>query len=605
MSFQTKLLLTYSLLIILLVVTLGVSFYQYSAGVFEANAYSNLAVISEKMSQQLDNLIRPMDFIMTYLLSSGSFMSSMASIANLDRDNPENLVYINEGIQTIKGTLLSYSMDKNFYRVSVFNNKGDFLSSNFRTHNVSHNLLELIHGLGWTARADSSMGKVVILPPYADPWALSDNIKVFGLARSVQGPNGGMGYIEVQNPYRELEKIFAVPDQENIKVVAVTSAGEIFYNSGITDSTLLDYYSKLPVEVNKPVSVERNLVTGKDEILARTGSGYTGIKIILVQDKDALLKPLLFTGNITIIVGILVIIISFIYIYIFSKQLARPIRQLKQKMECIELGNLPEKIIIKSSNNEIEALNNAFQRLRERLNEAVSREIKSQSLQMQASFDSLQAQVNPHFIYNILNVLSNKGIVNGDDEICEICDSIAAMLRYSTSTLKRSATIGEELEHVRNYLLLMKKRFEHRLEFNIDVDPAICGQAIPKIVLQQIVENSINHGFEKLQKIMKIGIRGYVSDGWWYIEITDNGQGFDQKVLCELEERIKLMEKELFGVETHTGFAIGGMGIINTYARLALFYNGRFVFTLKNTETGGAQVTIGGAVEFAKGSDEK
>jgi len=62
-------------------------------------------------------------------------------------------------------------------------------------------------------------------------------------------------------------------------------------------------------------------------------------------------------------------------------------------------------------------------------------------LQMKANFDSLQAQVNPHFIYNILTVLSNKGIENNDEEICDICESVASMLRYSTSTLKPSATI--------------------------------------------------------------------------------------------------------------------------------------------------------------------
>lgn len=605
MRFQTRLLLTYSLLIILLVVILEVSFYQYSAGVFEDNAYSNLGVISDKMSRQLDNLIRPMDLITIYLLSSSSFMSSMASLANLDRDNPKNLVFINEGKQNIYSTLLSYAIDKNFYRVSVINGNGYLITSIFRTQNVSENLPELIKGLKWTAQADNLKGKVEILSPYVDPWALSDKIRVFGLARSVQGPKGGIGYIEVQNPYSELEKIFQVPDAESIKVVAVTSSGDIFYNSGVADGELLDYYSRLASTGKKPVYMGKNPVTGKNEIIAGTGSDYTGIKLVLVQDKNALLKPLLFTCNIAIVFGILLLVISLAYIYIFSRQLAKPIRQLKEKMEGTELENLLEKITFEPSNNEIEVLNRSFQHLRERLSEAVRREIKSQSLQMKASFDSLQAQVNPHFIYNILNVLSNKGIVNGDEEICEICDSIAAMLRYSTSTLKRSATIGEELEHVRNYMLLMKKRFEHRLEYNIDVEQAICSEAIPKIVLQQIVENSINHGFESLQTTMKISIRGYVADGWWYIEMTDNGQGFDPKILGKLEERMKSMKKELSGTESGTGFAIGGMGLINTYARMVLFYNGDFVFTLKNAETGGAQVTIGGAMGQAEESDEK
>ena len=215
---------------------------------------------------------------------------------------------------------------------------------------------------------------------------------------------------------------------------------------------------------------------------------------------------------------------------------------------------------------------------------------------MQASFDSLQAQVNPHFIYNILNVLSNRGLIDGDDEICEICDSIASMLRYSTSTLKRTATIKEELEHVRNYLLLMKKRFEHRLKFNIDTDPEIYGETIPKIVLQQIVENSINHGFESLQTTMEIGIRGYMSDGWWFIEIMDNGQGFEPHILDELRTRMESIREDISSTEPYTGFAIGGMGLLNTYARMLLIYNRQFEFMLDNVDGGGARVTIGGVL---------
>jgi two-component system sensor histidine kinase YesM len=204
MRFQTRLLTTYSLLIILLVVVLAISFYSYSARVFETTTYANLSVIAEKMSQQLDNLIRPMDFVTTYLLSNGDFMSSMASLANLDRSNPRNLVYINEGWQTINATLLSYSIGKNFYSVNVFNRQGDFLSSNFSTHTSIRNATALALTDPWIERADAAYGRALILPPYVDPWSHRVEIRVFGLARSVQGPKGGMGYVEVQNPYGDL-----------------------------------------------------------------------------------------------------------------------------------------------------------------------------------------------------------------------------------------------------------------------------------------------------------------------------------------------------------------------------------------------------------------
>lgn len=594
MSFQTRLFLTYFVLILLLVISLGMGFYQYASNAFEKNAYSNLSVINEKMSQQLDNLIRPMDLMSTFLLTTENFMSSMTSLATIDRDNPADREYIAEAKATIYSNVMNYTTDKNFYRVSFFNKKGDFLTSNFRFADTNAGLSELIKSLEWTGKADAAKGRAAILPPYNDPWAVKEKARVFGLSRCIQGPGGGMGYIEIQQPYSKLAEIFAVPDEENIRVAAVTKSGDLFYSSGEADSVLLGYCSRLATNGRVSVSLERNPLSQTDEIVAGMRSDYTGIAIVLVQDRNALLKPLYYTTYIMIFLGILVLLLALGYVYAFSRQLSKPVRQLKEKMEGTELENLPDKISFESSNNEFEALNKSFQRLRERLNDAVSRQIKSHTLQMQANFDSLQAQVNPHFIYNILNVLSNRGMINGDEVICEICDSIASMLRYSTSTLKRTATIEEELDHVRNYLFLMKKRYEHRLEFQFDIDPEIQNEALPKIVLQQIVENSINHGFEASRGTMEIEIRGYIREDWWYIDIMDNGQGFDPVILEELQGKMESIRREFSDEELHTGYTIGGMGLLNTYARMVLFYDRQFIFRIGNLPQGGAIATVGG-----------
>ena len=606
MRLRTRLLLTYSLLVLLLVVALGIGFYRYSSTLFERNAYSSLSALADRMAQQLDNLLRPMDFVTTYLLSDGGFMSAMASLSNVDRTDPRNLIYINEGWQTINGALLSYAVTKNFYSVNVFNRRGDFLSSNFRQHRDTENVAGTIDSLPWIAEAERAGGRAVIFSPYPDPWGTAGHPMVYGLARSVQGPTGGIGYLEVQNPADDLRKLFTVPDLHSLAVLAVSTSGQVFYASQPMSPGLMDYYSRRMSSPTGEVTLVRNPVSGEDEILAGGTATSTGIRVVLAQAKAALLEPLVVSRNVTLMIGLLIVAVSFGFNLLSSRQLTQPILRLKEQMERTELANLPERIELAASHDEIASLNHSFERLRARLTEAVQREITSHSLQVEARLDSLQAQVNPHFIYNILTVLANRGLESGDAEIVSICDSLASMLRYSTSMASRSATIGEEIEHVRAYLSLMKKRFEHRLVYAIQVTGEILGQPIPKIVLQQITENSLAHGFREGQETMSVSVRGFLEDSRWIVEISDNGQGFPVEKLAALQHRFRAIDAGLLQPAGREGLAIGGMGLANTYARLALFFGPGFLFCIDNLPTGGARVRIGaarGPADSAAGHD--
>ena len=147
--------------------------------------------------------------------------------------------------------------------------------------------------------------------------------------------------------------------------------------------------------------------------------------------------------------------------------------------------------------------------MRSRLSRAISRERQLQLLQLQAQFDMLQAQVNPHFIYNALNVISSRGILDDDEVICDMCDDLAGLLRYSTDTKEKYAAIREEITYLERYFSLLKYRYEHKLEYRIELDASIEEQRVPKLVIQQLAENSVNHGYANSSKVMEISVRGY------------------------------------------------------------------------------------------------
>lgn len=598
MSFQKRLFITYSLLIILLVFVLGIIFYQYSVHTLENNAISKLNAISDKIGEEIDSLIYPMNFIIDYLISNSDLLSSVITLSNLNRNNFENLTYINEALNTIKSILSNYLVSKNFYRVNIFNLKGDFITSNII---VSTQPQPDVSGYPWLKEVDESYGENILIPFHEDPWGLEKKEKVFSVVRSIQGFSHGLGYIEVQKVWSDVEEIFNSIKGENINILAITNAGKIFYNSGID----LDEYNKFYIKFLHNDYMQKSIIAKNDiknrfEYIVVKEIKNAKMKILIIQDKALLYKPIIITRNSIILFGIIIVGISLAYIYIFSIQFTSPIRKLKKQMDIIEISNLTGDIILENTNDEIKALNKAFQRLLARLDEAIKREIKYRLLQTKASFEALQAQINPHFIYNILNVIAHRGILNNDEEICEICNNLASMLRYSTSTTEHYATVEEELEHVNNYLLLMKKRYEDKLNYSFDINPIIKKQIIPKIILQPIVENSFNHGFSQKNGPMEVKINGYVNNGWWFIEIIDNGEGFSLETLTKIQTEMKNIKDKLLLHENNAEFSIGGMGLLNTYARLILFFNEQFIFDLGNLTNYGAYVKIGAKLKLGE-----
>lgn len=601
MRFQTKLLYTYSLLIVLLVAVLAVLFYRYSSDIFEKNASGTYELLCTKLGQQIDNVIRPMDFISTNLISDASFKSALASLGSLDRKSAGNSYFTTEAMQTIRSLLSSYSIYKNFYAVVVFNDKGDFFSSNFRDHRSLSITPDMIARLPWLRRAAEASGRSVVVSPYEDSWRSEGKTIVYGRARVVPGIYDDLGYIEVQNRYEDLEPILAVPGKEFVRILVLQPDGEPFYQSEKLSPDLVAYYRAESLRSGRDSGFHMNPLTRESEFIAAATSAYSGLTVTLVLNKGVLLAPLRFVRLISLAIGLLIILFSVAYTWVSSKQLTRPLKLIKGRMEATELSNLPMGSPIDHPNDEIVALDRTFRSLTARLDEAIRHELDSRTSWMQARLDSLQAQVNPHFINNILTVIANRGLESGDVLIGDICNGVASMLRYSTSTQERSATIAQELDNARTYLFLMKQRLEDRLEYRMEAEPAALGARIPKIILQQIIENSINHGYQNRQGPMSIGVRVRASEGRWVAEMTDDGEGFAPGKIEDLNEQTRIAAQGLRSGAEDRGLRIGGLGLINAYSRLFLFYRGDLLWTIENMRGGGARIVIGGPLEFVEG----
>ncbi|ABP66715.1 histidine kinase internal region [Caldicellulosiruptor saccharolyticus DSM 8903] len=604
MSFSKKLFLAYSLLIIFLAFIVGIAFYTYNLRVMEEDVVAKLNAVSDKVAQEVSSLLNQMDFIIDFLISNNDFVESTITLNALNRKNNSNLVYVNEAKKTIEGILYNYLIIRRFYRVSYFNKKGDFITSNFKSPFPQEDRVnQLINKTKWFTLSEKVQGNIII-PQYYDPWRDDKNVKVFSKVRFLGGYENGLGYIEVQMLYSNIENIFNDESLKNVKIL-MTADKNVFYARNISETEMKDYYKLLSKFTNVEIDFS-SLDKNDNELIAIRYLPKQKIAIFLIFDRTLIERPLKISRNSVLLFGLLIIFISLFFIYFMTNQFTKPIRELKSKVDKININNLSQRIVLENTNDEIKALNKAFQNLLDRLNEAINKEMKYKLLQMKANLEALQAQVNPHFIYNILNIISHRGLLNKDKEICEICSSLASMLRYSTSASSRIATLKDEVEHVRNYLNLMKKRYEDKLEYFMEFQEEVLNQRVPKLILQPIVENSFAHGFENKTDKMKVWIKGYEKDNWWYVEVKDNGQGFDDEALINIKREIENIKRSFNYNEEIEGFEIGKIGLLNTYARMMIFYKNKFVFDIGNSnENGGAVVLLGGEIEVNREEGER
>ena len=583
MKFRTKLILGFSIVIFFISAILGIVCYNYNSKRLSEKAAQSLKFYSRQTAANVDFTVDSMKHVTDYILSVQDMLNAMKTLPKYYEKGNYGFgktIKHNDLLDTLNTGLAMYYIDSNFYRVIIFNEFGDVASST-NTGSKLTNKARNTSDIKWLDSATRMHGKPILIAPHMDGWGIRESEEVFSLARKVQG--GDFGYIEVQYATDELKDIFEVPDSD-IKVVAFLPGGEILYQSEGLAGDLVSYIKKHP-EVTKMDSITVSSDTSMWASASEISDNY-GIRVVALEEKTEIVAGMKEAVMIALGMAIGCFVISMGVVIFIASKLSRPLTVLKDQMENTGIENMDAELAVPDTDDEVQAVGIAYQNLMHRLNESIVKEKRMSLLQLQAQFDTLQAQVNPHFLYNVLNVISSRGIMDGDEEICEICGCLAAMLRYSTNTKERYATVEKELEYLERYIFLLKSRYEHRLEVEVECEESVKHEQLPKIVLQQLVENSIQHGYNNSKNIMKIHVHGWRDETGWYFEVRDNGQGTTEEVREELNEKMRKIRKKIMSKGSSIEMEIGGMGLANTYARMFLLYNGRAVFRIRNLEEG-------------------
>jgi two-component system sensor histidine kinase YesM len=274
--------------------------------------------------------------------------------------------------------------------------------------------------------------------------------------------------------------------------------------------------------------------------------------------------------------------------FFVSSRITRRVSQLSMAMEEVQKGNLETNLTI-SGKDEISQLARHFNLMVDKIKGLMNEVIVTQKEKRQRELQVLQAQINPHFIYNTLDTIQWKALEYGAEDLGDLILALSSFFRISLSKGEEKITLRKELDHVRSYLEIQHYRYSDILKYELDIEEELMEAKLPKIIIQPLVENAIYHGIKpKLTGgTIRISARRIHED--LIIEVEDDGVGMDEEKLMDLDSRIFSLKPQ------------GSYGLYNVSERIRLYYGSEYGIRIRSSIGEGTSVTL--RLPLEKGED--
>lgn len=340
----------------------------------------------------------------------------------------------------------------------------------------------------------------------------------------------------------------------------------------------------------------RSSEEGMDRAYISRQADYSGWQLVVSIPYKQLQEPLITIRNSIIVVAVMTLMMALFLASRFGKSMTTPIRTLMKGMSQTEKGNW-EFIPLPKRKDEVTELMIRYNLMVNRLSELVETvyqtELKNKEIQAErqkAEFQSLQLQINPHFLYNTLETVVCYAVIQDSDEISEIVKSLSYMLHYSVRTNLEEITVANELKHVMYYMVIINHRIGRDFEIDVRIRPELLLRTMVRLTLQPLVENVFQHAFRHgVEDHHMIIIEAGEDGGCFWFSVTDNGRGMTPGQLEEL--RAKLSENRLAGGEEDMG-SQGGIGVPNVHRRIQLVFGEGYGVTVESSPAWGTRMIM-------------
>lgn len=626
-SIFSRAFLSHILLAIIICAILACVFFVYTTSIIQTQVLGSYQQLVSSSSAQIDKVVSDMDVLSKDILVSKSMLSEVTYnmfkdsdivgnfsftskyLRNLFFNKPsssaqDKIDYFYLGINDTLATIIN-TVNGSSYRakeILMYDMQGRYISAPFP---IGSDIMEekLKASAPMIKELCGGMGRTELKSPFQSD-LYGKKMVLFSFYRSFYGDydNQQRGVIEIQQNFSLVENIIDRNLKNNLKEVFIfDKEGKLIYpvQSGS------DHFGDAAEQIFKKSKGGTHSYldftgtgTKSQSALISVHSEATGWTTVQLVDNKLLYAQVNDFKKWFLMVAVVILIFGALVALAFANNTTRSVRLLHKTIRSTELQNLigRSEHRLLSAPKEISDVYIDFKEMCKNLDITIKESMDAKTKESEAHWKALQAQMNPHFIFNTLSVIS-EACDEGENETASfMCGRLSDMLRYVTRSTSTQTTLRKELNYTLDYLSLMQKRYEEHLVYEIDIPEEIMEVMLPKLILQPLVENSIRHGFKNSRPPWKIKLTGKITLNGWELEVMDNGSGME---IGRLEEIQRIISSKLQGMPTEE--TDGGLGLISTIERVALMYKKDFNYNIHNLEEGGLLVTVGFSETSKKG----
>ena len=481
LNIRTSILISFSILIMTTLLVISFISFRYTENTVRNNSVDYTTKIIEQINNDIDSYIVSMDNIST-------LVSKDSEVQEYLFDNKSNKNYDLYKQRILKLFKTVRETREDICNIAIIDKKDKYIINDGRDEPSEY---VSIQNTVWYKNSILKRGETYISSSHVQNVIKDDYRWVITLCRTLINPNTneqeGAFFIDLNyNAISDLCEKNALGKKGYVFII--DEKGEIIYHP----KQQLIYSGLIKENIEKIINNENNYfvadVRGDSCVYTFSKSEKTKWTVVGVAYMDELIKNnneiiQVYAVVLCIILGLAIIISIRI-----SKEITKPLEKLKNSMREVEKGDFENVNIVISGENEISSLSNSFKIMISEIKKLMEQNINEQKQKRKSEIKALQAQINPHFLYNTLDSIIWMAECNKTKEVVIMTSSLAKLLRESISNEEEVTTINREINHIENYLTIQKMRYKDKLEFIIDVEESIYNVKIIKLILQPIVE---------------------------------------------------------------------------------------------------------------------